>query len=253
MMTDQHTYPELVGTPSDQAPAILATGRSDITTLFVSFSERHPEGADAEYLRWHSLDHRPEQHRLASIRASLRLVSTPACRAARAASDPSLDATDHLMTYFFTGVEGLGEFTDLSDALRDAGRCPFILKPVTRGVFAVNNRTAAPHAKAGADVLPWRPVTGAYVLVERGELPADDLITVPGVAGIWSAHAEASAFSTLAQGHQISYLFLDDDPIATAERLKPVLEKRWQDTGTAALLAAPFYAIVPFEWDRYLP
>ena len=37
-----------------------------------------PTGRDAEYLRWHTLDHRPEQHRLAGVRASLRLVSTPA-------------------------------------------------------------------------------------------------------------------------------------------------------------------------------
>jgi hypothetical protein len=56
-------------------------------------ARRHPEGRDAEYLRWHTLDHRPEQHRIAGVRASLRLVSTPACRAARAYSDERFDAT----------------------------------------------------------------------------------------------------------------------------------------------------------------
>lgn len=91
----------LVGTPSDDAPAILATGRTDITTLFVSMSARHPEGHDADYLEWHSLDHRPEQHRLESLRASLRLVSTPACRAARVIANERYEATDHLMTYLF--------------------------------------------------------------------------------------------------------------------------------------------------------
>ena len=68
---------ELPGTPSDQITEVLATGRGDVTTLFVSMARRHPDGADAEYLRWHTLDHRPEQHRLAGVRASLRLVSTP--------------------------------------------------------------------------------------------------------------------------------------------------------------------------------
>ena len=58
----------------------------DITTVFVSMSARHPDGLDADYLQWHSLDNRPEQHRLAALRSSLRLVSTPACRAARAVS-----------------------------------------------------------------------------------------------------------------------------------------------------------------------
>ena len=37
-----------------------------------------------------------------AVRASLRLVSTPACRAARAASQDRYDAIDHVMTYFFS-------------------------------------------------------------------------------------------------------------------------------------------------------
>ena len=73
----------LTGTPSDEVDEILATGRSGVTTIFVSMSARHPRGADAEYLAWHSLDHRPEQYRLATLRSSVRLVSTPSCRAAR--------------------------------------------------------------------------------------------------------------------------------------------------------------------------
>lgn len=77
----------LPGTPSDEVPEVLATGDGGITTLFVSMATRHPEGKDAEYMRWHTLDHRPEQHRLAAVRASLRLVSTPACRTARALTE----------------------------------------------------------------------------------------------------------------------------------------------------------------------
>jgi len=75
----------LPGTPSDEVADVLAAGRGDITTMFISMATRHPDGTDAEYLRWHTLDHRPEQHRLAAVRASLRLVSTPKCRSARAA------------------------------------------------------------------------------------------------------------------------------------------------------------------------
>lgn len=56
----------LPGTPSDEVTEVLATGNGGITTLFVSMATRHPEGKDAEYLRWHTLDHRPEQHRLAA-------------------------------------------------------------------------------------------------------------------------------------------------------------------------------------------
>jgi hypothetical protein len=51
---------QLPGTPSDDVADVLATGHGDITTLFVSMATRHPEGADADYLHWHTLDHRPE-------------------------------------------------------------------------------------------------------------------------------------------------------------------------------------------------
>ena len=52
---------------------------------------------------------------------------------------------------------------------------------------------------------------------------------------------------------RITYLFLDDDPAATGERLRPALEKRWGEMGVDGQLAAPFHLVVPHEWDRYLP
>jgi hypothetical protein len=52
----------------------------DITTLFVSMATRHP--IDHQYLRWHTLDHRPEQHRLSAARLA-GLVSTPDAGRAR--------------------------------------------------------------------------------------------------------------------------------------------------------------------------
>jgi hypothetical protein len=248
-----NTSAGLVGTPSDRVPEILAEGCGGITTLFVSMAKRHPDGADAQYLRWHTLDHRPEQHRLASVRASLRVVSTAACRAARAASDERFDAIDHVMTYFFAGIGGLNDFNNLSKALSSAGRVPFVLPPVQRGVYTVESRRAAPRAKVGSDVLPWCPARGVYLLLEQGAAPATQLTDVPGVAGLWSASSVPTDFSTAGDGQQITYCFLDDDPVATAERLRRVLQQRWAAAGIKPLLAAPFYPIVPYDWDRYLP
>lgn len=244
---------ELPGSPSDGVPEILATGRSDIATLFLSMSERHPHGSDADYLRWHTLDHRPEQQRLGAVRTSLRVVSTPACRRVRAASAASFEAVDHVMTYFFTDGEGLAGFNALAIALHHAGRSPFVLPPVQRGVYTVDNRVAAPRARAGADVLPWRPVRGVYILVESGAAAPHALTGVPGVAGAWSAHSVSSPFSDAGAGQRLTFCFLDDDPVETAERLGPVLQQRWNNSGISPLLAAPFYAVVPYEWDRYLP
>ncbi len=244
---------ELTGTPSDQLPAVLATGISDVTTLFVSMAERHPDGEDADYLRWHTLDHRPEQQRLPAVRTSLRVVSTPACRAARAASDERFEAIDHVMTYFFTDLAGLDAFNDLAVALHEAGRSPFILPPVARGVYHVSTRHVAARARVGADVLPWLPVQGLYLLVEEGGAPARGLTGVPGVAGEWRVNSVANPFASVAAGQRLTLCFLDDDPVQTAERLRPVLERHWRECGRRALFAAPFYTVVPYQWQWYLP
>lgn len=246
---------QLPGTPSDDVAGVLAAGRGDITTMFVSMARRHPDGTDADYLRWHTLDHRPEQHRLSAVRASLRLVSTPECRAARAAGETPYDAIDHVMTYFFTDPGGMEPFLALSKALGDAGRKLPLLPPVERGVYDVTNRLADGRVRVGADVLPWWPSRGVYLLLERGSATLDRLVEVDGVAGAWAATSlpvEARLASAPA-GQMITYCFLDDDPVAVAERLRPVLQVRWDEHTAVPLFAAPFHTVVPHEWDRYVP
>jgi hypothetical protein len=245
----------LPGRPSDEVADVLATGSGDITTTFVSMATRHPDGTDADYLQWHTLDHRPEQHRLSAVRASLRLVSTPACRAARAVRHERFDPVDHVMTYFFTDVAGLDGFLTLSRALGGAGRKLPLLPPVERGVYGVQSRVAAPHVKVGAGVLPWWPARGVYLLLETLGTPPVELLEVEGVAGIWSM-ASLDVGPELANapaGQQLTYCFLDQDPVDTATRLRPVLEKRWSATGGDPLFAAPFHPVVPYEWGRYVP
>ncbi|OFJ52980.1 hypothetical protein [Mycolicibacterium grossiae] len=246
---------ELPGTPSDDVPDVLAAGRGDVTTLFVSMATRHPQGRDAEYLRWHTLDHRPEQHRLTAVRASLRLVSTPECRAARLAGDARFDAVDHVMTYFFTDPSGMQPFLDLSAALGAAGRKLALLPPVERGVYDVAAKAAAGRARIGADVLPWWPVRGAFLILGLESLPAAALLEVDGVIGVWSATTRAvpARLASAPAGRHLAYCFLDDDPVAVAARLAPVLDRHTAETGTAPLFAAPFHPVVPHEWSRHVP
>jgi hypothetical protein len=247
---------ELVGTASDESPEILAVGRTDVTTIYTSLSKRHPEGLDADYLEWHSLDHRPEQHRMSQLRASFRMVSTPECRAARAASDERYDEADHLQSYFFTDLSAMSSFNELSVALRNAGRAPYLLPLVERGVYRVDGIAAAPRIKVGADVLLWWSAKGVYFLIERGEAPVADLLDVDGVGGAWWGGAvplEPPFTTRDNSGLHVSYLFLDDEPAVVAERLRPRLERRWSTTGLAPLFAAPFHSLVAYEWDRYVP
>lgn len=241
--------------PSDQLPDVLATGRTDVGHAFISLSEREPDGRDAEYLEWHSLDHRPEQYRLAELRHSSRLVSTPECRAARAASVDRYDAVDHVMTYLFSDLGGLPQFSALGAALGAGGRMPLRLPSVGLMTADLAGKAAAPHAVVGADVVPWRPVTGVYLLIEEGHAPADPLLGVGGVAGVWWFHGglAPAPFSTDARGLQVTYCYLDGDLVGTAERLGPVVSSRWDSDEVRGLLAAPFHVVVPFDWARHLP
>jgi hypothetical protein len=245
----------LVGTPSDQLPDVLATGSTDVRFAFISMSAREPGGRDAEYLEWHSLDHRPEQHRLAGLRQSLRLVSTPACRAARAASATEYDAADHVMTYLFNDADALPGFNDLGAALAAGGRMPLRLPTVAFMTANLAGTMATPSAVAGADVIPWRPAQGVYLMIERGEAPVDTLTEVVGVAGVWWYRGALAPepYSTEARGLQVTYCYLDDDPVAAAERLGEKMQRRWASGDVEALLAAPFHTVVPFEWTRHLP
>jgi hypothetical protein len=244
----------LSGTASDELPQVLATGVTDVDMIFTSMSARDPAGRDADYLEWHSLDHRPEQYRIAGLRHSLRLVSTPACRAARAFSDARHSAVDHVMTYFFAANAALDQFRALSEALV-GDRRPFRLPSVHANYFRLAGKVAARSARAGADVIPWRPALGVYLLVEQGLSSPAALVEADGVAGIWwhqGGKPPAPGFGD-ASGMHLTYCFLDQDPVRVAALLRRPLEQRWQDSGVVPLLAAPFYTLVPFEWARYLP
>jgi hypothetical protein len=245
----------LEGTPSDHLPDVLATGTTDVGYAFVSFSGREPNGRDADYVAWHSLDHRPEQYRLRGMRHSLRLVSTPSCRAARAASVGPFDAVDHVMTYLFANADSMAAFGALGGALDRAGRMPLRLPSL--GYFTANiaGKCAADNAVAGADVIPWRPALGVYLIIEQGLASPETLVKTPGVAGIWwfSGAQAPPAFRADSRGRQITFCFLDEDPVHVAASLRTAVEARWKAGAVHGLLAAPFYVIVPYAWDLHLP
>ena len=162
---------------------------------------------------------------------------------------------DSVMTYFFTDPGGMTGFLELAKGLSNAGRKLPLLPPVERGIYRVEKKAAAPRVKVGADVLPWWPVRGVYLLLEANASAATKLTDIDGVAGVWSAASQSvdARLASAPAGQTISYCFLDEDPVPTAERLRPVLEKRWSDERIEPLFAAPFHAVVPYEWDRYVP
>jgi hypothetical protein len=140
--------------------------------------------------------------------------------------------------------------------LGKVGRIPELLPSVERGVYAFDGRIAAPDAKVGADVLPWWPAVGVYLLIEHGEVSPVPLLAVDGVAGAWwgaTATDVPERYSIAQPGDQLTYLFLADDPVAVGKRLQPVLEQRWADTATHGLFAAPFHVARADDLTRHLP
>lgn len=245
----------LEGIPSDQLPDVLATGEASVHFLYMSLSGREPQGRDAEYIEWHSLDHRPEQYRLPGLRNALRIVSTPACRAVRAANEAPYDAVDHIMNYMFRDEAEILGFQALGGALNVAGRMPLRLPSMGYRIGGLAGKIAAPRAVAGADVIPWRPALGIYLLIEEGHASPESLVDVPGVAGVWWFDGQRAEEPLTGDytGLRITYCFLDADPVATGKVLGDHVRKRWESGKVRGLLAAPFFMVVPFEWDRHLP
>ena len=150
-------------TQSVQSEAPVTT-----VTIYLSLAARHPDGEDAEYLQWHALDHEPEQHRLQTVWASRRVVSTPECRAVRAAGVGQYDEVDHAMAYFFPPPPDFKAFEDLNNALGVAGRTTHRLPIVERGTWLVAGKVVAPTGIVSPDVLPWRPAQGIYIISGAG-------------------------------------------------------------------------------------
>jgi hypothetical protein len=159
------------------------------------------------------------------------------------------------MTYMFTDEGGIPGFNALGNALNEGGRMPIRLPSVGFMTSELVGKVAADRAVAGADVIPWRPALGVYLIIERGQASPASLVDIPGVAGVWWFDGlEAPApYNSDARGLRITYCFLDADPVATAEALRARVTERWASGEVQPLLAAPFFVIVPFEWDRYLP
>lgn len=141
-------------------------------------------------------------------------------------------------------------------AMAAAGRTPYLLPLVERGVFQLEGGRAADRIKVGTDVLAWWPATGVFLLIEEGHAPPGELVEVPGVGGAWwsSGLPIGTPYSTAEhQGLQMTYCFLDGDPAETAGRMAGALRARWAQSATVPLLAAPFHAIQRHEWGRYVP
>ena len=201
---------------------------------FFSFTEITDPAEHRAYNEWHQLDHLPEQFPLRGIVYGQRWVSTPACRSARAASDPALDPIHYLTCYLMADPieETLADFFELGARLRDLDRFHRHRRAHLTGPFRIGATLAAPRVSVSGAAVPFRAHRGLYVVVEeprdRGALEEYEhwlavehepaLLETPGLAGVWTfATSDGLTSPRWSAGtRRITVCWLDDDPLDVA-------------------------------------
>ncbi len=249
---------------------------SAVTAAFFSMTSAPAGGDEDAYLRWHLLDHLPEQYTIPGIRLGTRWRADEACVAARSAEGAELAPVRHVVSYLLTEpVEAtLAAFVELGGRLREAGRYPHAATPHLLGALEQTGTWAAPTAGIADAAVPFRAHRGVQLVVER---PPDEpsvaahwqawhddehvpsLLAIEGVAGVCTYAATTRLGTDAAQGPRfgmpawdprglnVSVIYLDAEVVETAARLAPRLEERWRGPDVVPELAGPFRSTVTYE------
>jgi len=242
---------------------------------FFSFTEITDPAEHRAYNEWHQLDHMPEQFPIPGIVSGQRWVSTPACRAARAVDEDPLRPVHYMTLYLMADPvdRTLRDFMEVGQQLRALGRFHQYRRAAVSGPHQWLEAHAAPRVLVGAEAVPYRPNRGIYTIVEEpqeaGSAAAADAAdawvrglhtdwavaacALPGVAGVWqfatSPALRGAGWST--GERRVTVCYLDDDPLAVAEAIRPLLADRWRDAPVRPVHAGPYETVVPFQWDWF--
>ena len=171
-----------------------------VKAAFFSFTPPPPPDDDGSYLRWHLLDHMPEQYQLPGIQLGLRYLADADCTAARVAASGDLELVGNLVNYLVGDPvqETHDDFMALGRRLAEMGRFPEHRPSLQLRMPALLAWHAAPRALISAEVVPFRPHRGVLVVVEEPTgadsgaweqwLNTDHhpaVLDIPGVAGVW--------------------------------------------------------------------
>jgi hypothetical protein len=242
---------------------------------FFSLTSSPLSGDDEAYLRWHLLDHMPEQYSIPGVRLATRWRADDACVAARLAASEGLDPVRHAVGYYMGDPidETLRSFLQLGRRSAEMGRYPEPATSHLLGAFHLQHGDASPRALVSGEALPFRPHRGVVLLVEAiVDEPAaaawarwhhtdhvPELLAAPGVAGVYCFRSSTLLGVGEAQGERfgvpvwnpglrfVTVVYVDDDPLATLAAVEPLVRARWTSGAVAAELAAPFRSMVSYE------
>ncbi len=238
-----------------------------VKAAFFSFTPPAPADDDGRYLRWHLLDHMVEQYQLPGMQYALRYIADGAYLDGRIAGVGHLEHVGNVVNYLVGDPvqQTHDDFMQLGPRLAEIGRFPQVRPSLQLRMPALLRWYAAPQALVSAEVVPFRPHRGVVILVEEpaGEdvgawlqwLHTDHypaLLATPGVAGAWM-YGETRTWNLHphAQGdpQYTTVVYLDEDPLATTDVLRPLVEERWRSGAVRPLFAGPLRTMI--EWEAW--
>jgi hypothetical protein len=230
-----------------------------------SLTAAAPPDDDGSYLRWHLLDHMPEQYQLPGIVHGLRWIADGDYVDHRLAAHGPLGEVGNAVHYLVSDPveETFGDFVALGRTLRDNGRFPVTRPSLQVAGLRLLQWRSAPHALISAEVVPFRPHRGILLIVEE---PTDGrsndwlqwlhaehypaLLAAPGVAGAWtfgSTTAWQIPRGWRTDPQYITVVYLDDDPLTITGALAPLIEERWRSAAVRPVFAGPLRTIISWE------
>jgi hypothetical protein len=236
-----------------------------VKAAFFSITPPGPPDDDGSYLKWHLLDHMPEQYQLPGIQFALRYIADGEYVHSRIVANDHLADVGNVVNYLVGDpVEQTHEdFMQLGPRLGELGRYPERRPYLQLRMPALLRWYAAPKALVSAEVVPFRPHRGVVIIVEEpvaeetakwiewlhtDHFPA--LLGTPGVAGAWMyGDADTWKLHPATQGRlqYTTVVYLDDDPLATTKTLRPLIEERWNSGPVRPLFAGPLRTMIHWE------
>jgi hypothetical protein len=239
-----------------------------VKAAFFSMTPPTSPGEDiSSYLRWHLLDHMPEQYQIPGIVHAMRWIADGDYGDHRIAGSGPLEQIGSVMNYLVGDPvqQTHDDFMELGSRLAEMGRYPERRPSLQLSMLALHRWYSAPRALISPEVVPFRPHRGVLLVVEE---PAGDdlagwlqwlhtehypsLMDIEGVAGAWMYGSTGSWKlhpACHANRHYITVVYLDQDPLAVTGALSPIIEKRWASRTSRPLFAGPLRTMM--QWDAW--
>lgn len=237
-----------------------------VSAGFFSLTPPAPPDDDGSYLRWHLLDHMPEQYSLPGVVLGSRWIADGDYPDRVIAASKPLDAVGGVVSYLFSEPvqQTYDDFMALGAHLAQVGRFPERRPSLSTRLLALDSANASPHALVSDDVVPFRPHRGILLVIEE---PAGDLgpwnnwleaehrpalLGADGVAGVWS-YASTDDWTVLptceGDPQVVTVVYLDAEPLRTAAALRPLIEQRWTTGAVRPVFAGPLRTMT--RWDAW--